>query len=126
MTGADVAVVQRKLGITPTGIYDAETVSRVKGVQFMAGKKTTGNVDAETAEALGTETPDSNPDWFTSPIDSMFREGEDVREARRLLGLGDRDNRWDADAEAACRRFQGTNGLPVTGFVDVETARALA
>jgi len=90
----------------------------------MAGKKVTGNVDKETANVIG-ETADVNPDWFTSPIDSMFREGEDVRMARGLLGLGLRDNRWDPDAEAACRRYQSAEGLPVTGFVDEATARSL-
>ncbi len=125
MNGVDVAIVQRRIGVLATGTYDEETTARIRGVQLVNGLEVTGMVNKKTAEKLGEDAPDENPGWYTSPIDSMFREGEDVRAARQGLGLGDRDNRWDADAEAACRRFQGTHGLPVTGFVDEATARAL-
>jgi len=64
--GADVELVQRKLrASTLSGVYDAETASRVRGVQFADKLLVTGMVDATTANAIGESIRFGfTPDWF--------------------------------------------------------------
>ncbi len=123
-SGPDVAAIQRKLGVQVTGVYDDDTQSYVRGVQLAGKKKATGIVDSDTAKDIG-DVAEVNPDWYTGPINAIHQAGEDVRYVRGRLGLSTDDDRWEVEAEQACKRWQGTNGLPVTGFVDERMARQL-
>lgn len=127
MTGPDVDVVQRKLGLAP-GPYDNTTARMVIALARKTGVASDGEVNHEVAEKLGESAAGKAglfPDWYTRPIEQMFQEGEDIRALRERLGLGSNDNRFDADAEAAVRRIQSGHNLPVTGLVDEHTARVI-
>ena len=50
--GEDVAVLQRRLGLNATGIYNQETEKKVKYVQRIKGLKQTGTVDADVLRYL--------------------------------------------------------------------------
>lgn len=126
-SGPDVRVVRRKLGFLEDGPYDLAVQQKVMGMARKTGTATSGEVNAGVATALGeTEAAKAGnlPQWYTREI-ALWEEGEDVRSVRRILGLGDSDNRYDPDAEAATRRFQSSLGLPLTGKVDQATARHL-
>lgn len=116
-----MAIVQRKVGAMPTGIFDEETAARVRGVQLVRRKRATGVVDAGTAEALG-ESPRVVPEWFIRRLELWF-EGPDVLALRARLGLPTNDNRYTPDVEAAVRRYQSEHGLALNGLVDEEMAR---
>jgi murein L,D-transpeptidase YcbB/YkuD len=127
MTGPDVDIVRRKLGLGP-GPYDSTTERMVASLARSKKIASNGEVNKEVAEHLGPSAAEAaglGPGWYTRPIEQMFQEGEDVRALRERLGLGDYDNRFDADAEAAVRRIQSANDLPVTGLVDEATARII-
>lgn len=126
MTGEDVRVVQRKVFALETGVYDDETEARVRGVQMSRKKQQTGEVDEQTAEVLGEEsTRGLTPEWFTGDLHLNDHSGA-VRAVRCRLGVPSiRHDRFDADVEAAVRRFQSGHGLPVTGVVDEATATEL-
>lgn len=129
MTGDDVEVVHRKLGLPPNTPYNTTTARMVQQLARKAKVATDGEVTKDVAAVLGEsadrEARGGLPSWYTRPILQMFQEGEDVRALRERLGLGSNDNRYDADAEAAVRRVQSANGLYVNGVVDEATARAL-
>lgn len=121
-SGSDVNVVQRRLGAPFTGVFDEETEVRVRGLQRLYGLRETGVVNAGTARRIGERARvGMTPDWHVRTI-CLGDEGEDARRARATLGLGDADNRWDAAAEAACRRWQSAHGLDPTGEFDATTA----
>lgn len=113
--GRDVAVVQRMLGLEPSGVADGELVAVVRGFQKGAGLPVSGVVDELTAVTLGErEGHGLLPSWWTEPVGpDDFRYGL----ALRLLGVADVD---------AVKRFQGNRRLPATGVIDEETARLLA
>ena len=124
MVGPDVALVQRKLRACRTGVYDTETASRVKGVQFADKLPTTGVVDAVTAEVIGESCRVGiTPDWFGREL-ALWSEGDDVQRLRELLGFPDY-GRFDEPVEAAVRRFQSAHHLPLTGRVCEADAVAL-
>lgn len=50
--GDDVAALQRKLGLNPTGIYNAETEKKVKYIQRIRGLDATGTVDKAVLNIL--------------------------------------------------------------------------
>ena len=61
------------------------------------------------------------------PAPRLLRKGDhgaDVARLRRALGLASNDN-FDADADAAVRRFQASHGLAVDGLVGLMTLRSL-
>lgn len=127
MTGPDVDVVRRKLGLGP-GPYDITTQRMVLAVARKSKIASDGEVNREVAEKLGPSAAEAaglGPGWYTRPIIMLFEEGEDVRALRGRLGLGTNDNRFDPDAEAAVRRIQSANDLPVTGLVDERTAKVI-
>lgn len=112
--GSDVVVVQRKLGVKPTGLFDRGLEVVVRGYQFCMGLAQTGQVDEETAAELGQEAGyDLKPDWFTKDI----RCGDP--------GWSVVADRLGSDDVDALKRFQGNNGLRPTGVVDEWTARKL-
>ena len=123
--GADVELVQRKLrGNNISGTYDAETASRVRGIQFANKLPVTGVVDAATADAIGESIRlGFTPDWFAGNM-GLGATGDCVTRLRTLLGLPDGD-RFDASLEAAVRRFQSAHHLPLTGKVCQADATAL-
>ena len=124
-TGADVAVVQRRLGAYQTGEYDEQTQQLVRGLQKAKGLEVTGSVDKETAIAVGERKRKGlTPGWFTRTI-RLWDEGDDVREARKALGFTNGDNRHDPDSEAAVRRYQSEHGLALTGEIDEGIAKAI-
>lgn len=53
MTSDAVDVVQTKLRAIRTGIYDEQTIVRVRGYQRLFGLPITGIVDQSTAELIG-------------------------------------------------------------------------
>jgi peptidoglycan hydrolase-like protein with peptidoglycan-binding domain len=127
MEGPDVRVVRRKLGFIEDGPYDRSVQQKVVGMARKRNVETDGEVNPEVAEMIGeTEANQEEvaPVWWTREID-LWEEGEDVRELRVILGLGDRDNRYDPDAEALVRQFQSAHHLPISGKVDIDTARAI-
>ena len=124
-TGPDVAVVQRRLGGDPTGVYDEDTQARVRGLQHREGLKETGMVNKATAKKVGERARKGlAPKWFSRTI-RLWDEGPDVRAARAAIGVSD-DDRWDPDAEAAARRWQSAQGLAPTGELNEEMAIAIA
>ena len=123
--GADVELVQRKLRATTlSGVYDAETASRVRGIQFADKLPVTGVVDYPTANAIGESIRlGMIPDWFNGNM-GVGATGTAVTRLRALLGLPDGD-RFDAPAEAAVRRFQSAHHLPLTGVMGEVDATVL-
>ena len=123
--GADVELVQRKLHVTSlSGVFDAETASRVRGIQFADKLPVTGVVDSTTANAIGESIRlGMIPDWFNGDM-GVGATGTAVTRLRTLLGLPDGD-RFDAPVEAAVRRFQSAHHLPLTGRMSEQDAIAL-
>jgi len=123
--GEDVRLVQRKLRASNiTGTFDAETASRVRGLQFADKLPVTGMVDATTADHIGESVRlGMTPDWFAHEL-RLWSEGKDVERLRTLLGFKDY-GRFDRDVEAAVRRFQSAHHLPLTGWVSEQDAITL-
>lgn len=115
-TGRDVAIVQRKLGLLPTGTADASLPLVIRGFQKALRLPPTGVVDEATAAELGElEGFGLLPLWFTHPAvnpgDPAYQHALDLLGATGVDGL---------------KRFQGNHKLPPTGVVDATTARLLA
>jgi len=123
--GDDVRLVQRKLRASNiTGVFDAETASRVRGLQWADKLMVTGMVDLHTADAIGESIRlGMVPDWFSRDMVTGCT-GADVARLRTLLGLPDGD-RFDTVVEAAVRRFQSAHHLPLTGHLSKEDAVTL-
>lgn len=68
-TSDAVDVVQTKLRAVRTGIYDEQTIVRVRGYQRLFGLKVTGIVDEQTASMIG------EAHWF--PITGGDKERND-------------------------------------------------
>jgi peptidoglycan hydrolase-like protein with peptidoglycan-binding domain len=123
--GDDVAIIQRKLGLVPTGRYDNQLAQTIRGVQRMAKRKETGVVDADTAKDLGESVvTDLMPRWFHRPL-ALGTVGDDVAAVNRRLFVhpkGKYENRFTPDTEAAVRRLQSGNDLPTTGQVGDDEA----
>lgn len=112
--GRDVEIVRRLISAPPSDTFEEDDAVDIRGIQKRNDLPVTGTVDEQTAEVLG-EPADAGqlPTWFTRPL-ALWAEGPDVRRLRELLELSD-DDRYDPDAEAAVRRLQSANGLPLTG-----------
>lgn len=125
VVGADVELVQRKLRASNiSGTFDAETASRVRGLQWADKLPVTGVVDYTTADAIGESVRlGMTPDWFTREA-KMGDTGEDVAHMRLLLGLSP-GVVFDTDMEAAMRRFQSAHHLPLTGKMSEQDAVTL-
>ena len=123
--GDDVRLVQRKLRASNiTGTFDAETASRVRGLQFADKLPVTGMVDYATSDAIGESVRAGlTPDWYAHEL-GLWSEGEDVQRLRTLLGFKEW-GRFDRDVEAAVRRFQSSHHLPLTGRIKEVDAVAL-
>lgn len=111
--GPGVGVVQRKLLLPATGVFDESTAVGVRGFQAAHGVPVTGVVDEVTAGLLGPQAADVLlPDWWPGV---PLLPGEQGWVA--VLGAG-RDEAW-------LRRFQGQHGLSPDGVIDESTARLL-
>ena len=117
MVGEDVELVQRKLRSSHiSGVYDAETASRVRGIQFADKLPVNGMVDSATADAIGENIRAGIvPDWYGREL-GLWSEGDDVQTLRKMLGFKD-FGRFDRIVESAVRRFQSAHRLPLTGRV---------
>lgn len=114
--GRAVLIVQRKLGLLPTGVMDAATVLTVRGFQRGAGLTPNGAVDELTARALGEQEGFGLlPSWWEEP--GVGPDSPHYAHALELLGVDNIDG---------LKRFQGNYHLPPTGVVDETTARLLA
>jgi len=119
-----VAVVQRKLGIPITGIYDQTTAAVVRGFQMARKLKKTGTVNVPTAASLGDRaTRGLTPEWWRRPL-QLWDTGDDCKALNAALNLPPTD-RFTPDTEAAIRRYQSSNNLPVTGMCHEEIAKML-
>ena len=123
--GDDVLLVQRKLRASNTsGVYDAETASRVRGVQFAEKLPVNGMVDCVTADRIGENIRAGIiPDWYGREL-GLWSEGDDVQTLRTMLGFKD-FGRFDRIVESAVRRFQSAHRLPLTGRVTEADARVI-
>lgn len=71
-TSPGVDVVQTRLRAIRTGIYDDQTIVRVRGYQRLFGLPVTGIVDSATAEMIG------EAHWF--PLGGTnAREGDQIQ-----------------------------------------------
>lgn len=123
-SGPEVDTLRRMLGLPP-GPLDEDALQRVRGVQRVSGLPETGVVDAATADMIGESAAgDLAPSWFQRDL-QLWSSGEDVRAARRLLGLGGLDDRFDPDAEAAVRRIQSGHRIKPSGVLGLEEAKIL-
>lgn len=123
-SGDDVRVVQRRLGIAVTGIYDEPTERSVRGLQRKEGLPMSGKVDGKTASKVGERKRQGKaPEWFTRDL-ALGDHGDDVAELNVLLGLP-RLHRFEPDLEAAVLREQSARGLELTGVADAALVAAL-
>jgi len=113
--GPDVAVVQRKMGLLPTGRADAVFTLVVRGYQRGVGTYPSGIVDDLTAIEMGEQEGFGLlPVWWTGPISF---DGQGYQHGLNLIGANGIDG---------LKRFQGNHQLPPTGVIDETTARLLA
>lgn len=109
----DVALIQRRLGLLPTGYYDDQTQSAVMAFQLRHGLRISGTLTEATSLAIrGLVRAGCRPLWADG--------SEVVREARRRLGASP-----DEDLGAAVRRFQSARGLRLSGLLDDATVQAI-
>jgi hypothetical protein len=104
LTTAGLRVVQRKLGLAQTGEWDRLTLLAVRGFQRAHHMEPSGEIDEQTAVALG-ETYYGGQDLTLLPLEVVLER----------FGL-------DVDG---LRRLQGQNGIKPTGEIDAWTAMVL-
>lgn len=130
MTGDDVSVVRRKLGLTD-GPYDKTTMTRLAGMSRKQSTKFDGRVSPAVAEMLGESEANLAglvPAWYKrelGPKDMFSASGEDVRQLRGRLALDIGDDRYTPEVEDAIRRFQSHHKLTPNGVMDEDLARLL-
>lgn len=123
--GDDVLIVQRKLGAPMTGVYDQNTMARVRGLQKRHGLEESGMTNEDTAGVVGEkESKGQVPEWYTRSL-SEGASGKDVAALRIALKQPNLPDYFDKDLGAAVRRFQSAVGLKPTGKVSRATAVAL-
>lgn len=109
----EVAVIQRRLGLLPTGFYDDRTQAAVLAFQLRHGLPISGTLTEATRLAIqGLVRAGCRPLWADGP--------EAVREARRRLQAHP-----DEDLGNAVRRFQSARGLRLSGLLDDDTVMAI-
>lgn len=123
--GGDVELVQRKLHAAQSGVYDAATEARVRGLQKHHNLPVTGIVDDVTAEAIGESIRRGMvPEWYHRDL-QLGDHGDDVLAMTSLLGMTDMGTVFDHMAEDVLRRFQSAHSLPTTGKLSEQDAIAL-
>ena len=124
--GDDVLIVQRKLGIPMTGVYDQNTQTRVRGFQKKHGLEETGTMTKKTARKVGDKaSKGSAPEWFERDL-SEGDTGLDVDALRIAIGQPNLPDYYDNGLADAVRRFQAEVGIKPTGKADKKTVVALA
>jgi peptidoglycan hydrolase-like protein with peptidoglycan-binding domain len=124
--GDDVLIVQRKLGVPMTGVYDHDTQTRVRGFQKKNGLEETGTMTKKTAAKVGDKaSKGSAPEWFERDL-SEGDTGLDVSALRIAIGQPNLPDYYDNNLADAVRRFQAEVGIKPTGKADKKTVVALA
>ena len=136
MTGTSVRAAQTALSSSGiylaggvTGTFSLGTYYAVQTFQRYQGLVVTGIIDGSTARALGLiVAPQPSSVWSNLTVGAR---GAQVASAQRALmnaGIfvrGGSSGSFDVYSMYAVQTFQRRKGLPVTGIVDVATARAL-
>lgn len=151
-TGSQVTKLQAeliKLGYlkgTPSGTYDADTISAVRAFQKKNGLTSNGTADKETQDLLfsgaaldasATATPSPTPTPSPAPTPSPTPEipsrtlksgdtGSDVKILQKRLKalkyyVGTIDGKMDQETVKALKKFQKANGLTDDGIAGKET-----
>jgi hypothetical protein len=112
MTGPDVRVLRRKLGLTD-GPYDRTCLQLLAGICQRQHVAFDATVTADVAELLGSAADEElAPEWWQwDPLHTVTAD-----ELPEQLGYGDEDS---------VRRLQSSLGLSCTGQVDLDLARAM-
>ena len=113
--GADVASVQRKLGIPADGIFGPQTRGAVKRFQARHGLVVDGIVGPQTRAALARGGSSDGFRMFRAPW---------VDDVQRKLGIP-ADGVFGPQTRAAVMAFQARKGLVVDGIVGPQTRAAL-
>lgn len=130
MSGPDVDVVRRKLGLSP-GQHDRASEDRIKALARKNDVESRGEVNPDVAKYLGESEANRAglvPVWFKrelGPKDMFSAAGDDVRQLRGRLALAVGDDRYTPEVEDAVRRFQSYHGLLPNGVVDEELAKLI-
>lgn len=82
-------------------------------------------VSVTAPQPIASQSVPSSPAWYTRPL-SYGDEGEDVKEAQRLLDDVAVDGIFGRGMQAAVRQFQRTAGLVPDGVIGPMTAAALS
>lgn len=123
-SGRDVDIIQRKVGASPTGVFDEQTQQFIRGIQAAALHAPTGIIDPDTAELLGEAADHSlPPEWFRRDL-HLGMEGDDVSALRVALGQPS-GHLFDEPTRQAVLRFQSAHALPLTGTVNLSMSLTL-
>jgi peptidoglycan hydrolase-like protein with peptidoglycan-binding domain len=117
---------------TTTGVYDAATVTAVKGFQGRHGLRPTGTLDARTWHRLQGMTATPTHDAMFNvlhPGTPLFRSGDQGHDVRAIQArlrqiawyFGDVTGTYDDQTVTAVKGFQAKRAIPVTGAVDQRT-----
>lgn len=124
MSGPDVDVVRRKLGLQP-GVYDATCERLIRAMSQKANAASLGEVNDEIAGKLGESEANLaglTPEWYTRELnpsrDGEPSEGEDVRLLRGRLALDTNTGVYTPEVWDAVKRFQSQHRLFPDGVVD--------
>jgi peptidoglycan hydrolase-like protein with peptidoglycan-binding domain len=109
------------------GWFNADTRAAVARFQRQRGLPVTGSVDIKTARALGLLNTAPTP-WAQLGVGSVGTAV--LRAERALMAAGFRavrtpNSTFGVGTYVAVTNFQKSRGLPATGIIDLNTARAL-
>lgn len=108
--GHDVTAAQELFGLPQTGEYDYDLAIMVRGLQKMKGLEPTGELDEETARAMGPRSRDAVPPTWWADVDIVPATDLYVEVS---LAFGGEDG---------IRRLQGNYGIYPTGVIDQQLA----
>lgn len=107
-----------------TSVYGEQTRRAVKRYQNDIGLEATGNVDAETADALFMDAARALSAGATVRRGDSGSRALEMCEKLRVLGYPAHET-FDYQTELALMRFQLANGLDVTGAADSATMASI-
>jgi len=83
--------------------------------------------DQQPEQQQAEQQPDTIPEALGAPLYLSADDVRAVQEALQQAGHepGDPDGLWGEQSQAAMRDFQGAEGLPVSGNIDMASIRAL-